>query len=402
MFIVLKNNTYIHWWGKEIVLIFEEGYYKLNKLETYFVKKILCDNCKEHILTNIQKELMVTESEAESFVLRFMSNYSQIFEYQEENKARINISGEENKFYPFELHISLTSFCNHRCMHCYKNAGINGENINYNAIVNFLRFMNEKVPFLTLSGGDAMIYPQIKELIKEFGTSYQICILSSGYEIKEDMVEVLKCASRGVYVSIYSAYSNIHDKFVGVKNSYSNIMKNIKKLCEAGVSVGVTTILTETNEDDIVNLVQILSEKKVKQISIGTVSNLGRAKENGLSSTNKEILFNKIEEIQKRFSNKVTIQKNGEKKCEKVLSPFKCLAGSLLWCVYENGKIYPCAMCETDKLLMGTVEEYSECLADIELYYKKISELPMMKKLDNSEYTCPLGEDGYEANNNIF
>lgn len=402
MYIVLKNNAYIHWWGKEIVLIFEKGYYKLNKLETYFIKNILCDNYKEDVLTNIQKELMITENEAEAFVLRFMSNYSEIFEYQAENKIKINISGEENKFYPFELHISLTSFCNHRCIHCYKNAGINGKNIDYNAITQFLRFMNGKVPFLTLSGGDAMIYPQIKELINEFGTSYQICILSSGYEVKEDMINILKCASRGFYVSIYSARANIHDKFVGVNNSHSNIMKNIKRLYEAGVSVGVTTLLTETNEDDIVNLVQVLSEKEVKRISIGTVSNLGRAKENGLSSTNKEILFKRIEEIQKQFKDKVTIQRNGEKECEKVLSPFKCLAGSLLWCVYENGKIYPCAMCENDKLLMGTIEEYSECLVDIEFYHKKISELQIMKKLDNPKCTCPFTEESYEAEDNVF
>lgn len=362
----------------------------------------MCDNCKEHILTNIQKELMVTENEADAFVFRFMDNYSEIFEYQGENGININISGEENKFYPFELHISLTSFCNHRCIHCYKNAGLNGRNIDYKAIARFLRFMSGKVPFLTLSGGDAMIYPQIKELIKEFGTSYQVCILSSGYEIKEDMIEVLKCVSRGIYVSIYSASSNIHDEFVGVKNSHSNIMKNIERLSEAGVSVGVTTILTEKNEDDIVNLVQILSEKEVKQISIGTISNLGRAKEHDLSSRNKEILFKRIEEIQNRFKDKVTIQRNGEKECEKVLSPFKCLAGSLLWCVYENGKIYPCAMCENDKLLMGAIEEYSECLSDIELYYKKISELSIMKKLDNPECTCPFTEESYEAEDNVF
>lgn len=402
MYIVLKNNAYIHWWGKEIILIYEKGYYKLNRLETYFVKKIMNDNYKEHILENLQKELEVTENEVEVFVLRFMDNYSEIFEYQKENSLNINISGEENRFYPFELHVSLTSLCNHRCIHCYKNAGVNGKNIDYNAIVQFLRFMNGKVPFLTLSGGDALAYPQIKELMKEFGTSYQICILSSGYEIKEDMIEVLKGARRGIYVSIYSACPNIHDKFVGVENSYSSIMKNIKRLREADVSVGVTTLLTETNEDDIINLIQILSEIDVKQITIGTVSNLGRAKENGLSSTNKEILFNRIEGIQKRFKDKVFIQRNGEKECEKVLSPFKCLAGSLLWCVYENGKIYPCAMCEKEELLMGTIEEYCECLADVELYYKKISELPIMKKLDNPKCTCPFAEGNYEAEDNVF
>ena len=44
MYIVKKKNTYIHWWGKIIVLISNDEYYKLNDLETYLVQKIMRNN----------------------------------------------------------------------------------------------------------------------------------------------------------------------------------------------------------------------------------------------------------------------------------------------------------------------------------------------------------------------
>ena len=111
MYIVKKKNTYIHWWGKIIVLISNDEYYKLNDLETYLVQKIMRNNNSINVINSISNELEVDTCEAEEFVSIFLNNYDSIFEYKKQNKA-MNISGEKGKYFPFELHISLTNMCN--------------------------------------------------------------------------------------------------------------------------------------------------------------------------------------------------------------------------------------------------------------------------------------------------
>ena len=99
MYIVKKKNTYIHWWGKIIVLISNDEYYKLNDLETYLVQKIMRNNNSINVINSISNELEVDTCEAEEFVSIFLNNYDSIFEYKKQNKA-MNISGEKGKYFP--------------------------------------------------------------------------------------------------------------------------------------------------------------------------------------------------------------------------------------------------------------------------------------------------------------
>lgn len=87
MYIVKKKNTYIHWWGKIIVLISNDEYYKLNDLETYLVQKIMRNNNSINVINSISNELEVDTCEAEEFVSIFLNNYDSIFEYKKQNKA---------------------------------------------------------------------------------------------------------------------------------------------------------------------------------------------------------------------------------------------------------------------------------------------------------------------------
>ena len=98
-------------------------------------------------------------------------------------------------------------------------------------------------------------------------------------------------------MSVYSSKPEIHDKFVGVKNSYKKIIDNIEKLCSKKIHVGVSTLLTETNSDDIIELVSILDKMGINRISLGLISNIGRAKEKGLSAKDKDKVIDNMKKI---------------------------------------------------------------------------------------------------------
>lgn len=393
MYICKKRNSYIHWWGETLVFISPTAYYKLSNLETFMVQKILQNNDITAIISIISDELKVNIDESEKFVLKFMDNYGDIFEAKKTKNDDIYISGEKGKFFPIELHISLTSVCNQKCIHCYKNAGTMNENIDYSKLVAFLKYMEGKVPFLTLSGGDALMYPYIENILEQFGEIYQICVMTSGYSITPSQICLLKKASRGIYISVYSSKSEIHDAFVKTQDSYKKIFDNIKKLLAKNIPVGISTLLKEGNCDDIIELIEILTQMGVNKVSIGTISYLGRAKENDLQISDSDKMYEKMRLIQEQFKGIVVLQEKGNVSKRRILSPFKCMAGSLLWCVYENGEIYPCGICKNEKLLMGDINDYMSCVNNIVSYYDRISKIPMIRKMDSDDSNCPFEEE---------
>lgn len=392
MYICKKENSHIHWWGEAIVLVNSNEYYKLSNLETFMVQKILQNNDVITVISQISNELNVNIDEAEKFVLMFINNYSEVFEVKKLKQNNIYISGEKGKFFPFELHISLTSMCNQKCIHCYKNAGVTNESIDYNKLVAFLEYMEGKVPLLTLSGGDALMYPYIENILELFGKKYQICVMTSGYSVTASQIRSLKKASRGVYISVYSSQPEVHDEFVKTRNSYKRILDNISKLRAENISVGISTLLKEENSDDIIKLIKALIPMDVDRVSLGMISNLGRAKDNNLQISNSDKIYEQMRLIQEQFKDIVVLQEDGIGNKRKILSPFKCMAGSLLWCVYENGEIYPCGICKNEKLLMGDINDYMPCVDNIISYYDKISKLPMIRKMDSDKCNCPFEE----------
>lgn len=392
MYICKKRNAHIHWWGETIVIIGSNGYYKLSNLETFMVQKVMQNNNMTSVVYTISDELNVNIDETEKFVLKFINNYKEVFEVNKFKQDNIGISGEKGKFYPIELHVSLTSMCNQKCIHCYKNAGVKNENIDHNKLVAFLKYMEGKVPFLTLSGGDALMYPYIEDILELFGGKYQICVMTSGYSITPSQICSLKRASRGVYISVYSSQPKVHNAFVKTQNSYERIFDNIRKLRSEDISVGISTLLKEENSNDITNLIESLIPMGVERVSLGTIFNLGRARDNNLQIPNSDRMYEQMRLIQEQYKDIVVLQEDGNGIKRRILSPFKCMAGSLLWCVYENGEIYPCGTCKNEKLLMGDIDDYMPCVDNIISYYDKISKLPLIKKMDPDKCNCPFEE----------
>lgn len=129
------------------------------------------------------------------------------------------------------------------------------------------------------------------------------------------------------------------------------------------------------------------------RISLGLISNIGRAKEKGLSAKDKDKVIDNMKKIKEQFDDIVVLQEVEENKRKRIFSPFKCMAGSLLWCLYENGEIYPCGVCKEKNLLMGSVNNYEECIDNITSYYERISKLLIIKKLESLEDVCPFMEE---------
>lgn len=396
MLLQKKQNVDLHWWGEKILLIRNMNeIFELEPEEVFLIEKLSLSNDVEVIQEEIANCLGIEKDDIRKFIEIFIENYRDFFfvSFEDIMESMISVSGQKGAFFPFELHVSLTNSCFHRCKHCYKNAISNGKSIVYEDLEKFLDNMQGKVPYLTLSGGEPTRYSEFERLVQKFSDKYIISILTSGYNLDDKLMPTLVKAKNGVTVSVYSSVPEKHDAFVGVNGSYRNIMNSLEKMCTEGVGVGVSTLLTEENFDDIVKLVKNLAQNTgVKTVSVGRLLMLGRAKENQLSNELTRKKYKEyIDELRNNDFEIEIIDSAEDSGNELSLSPFKCSAGTLLWSIYENGEIHPCGIATFKELMLGNLHDFNEeILFNRSQYEAKISKLECIKNMYSKCSLCPF------------
>lgn len=397
MRVVKKNNVNIHWWGNTILLIHSlSGVCVCDDVETVFLEYLEKTNSLKEVITTIAQELGLEMEVMNRFADVFLENYKNFFDILGNSSIHsIKISGRKGVFYPLELHISLTSSCVQKCKHCYKSATTIGQYINGPHLEHFLNAMSGYVPYLSLSGGEPTLHPYFCSLMQQFGSRYNIQVLSSGYKLSDDTMYAVAYAQRGLAVSIYSASSEIHDNFTQVPGSYCAIMQTLLKAKSCGIPISVSTMINNHNIDDIEHLSAKLALIPVQNITIGVIAPIGRAKTNRIECNYKLQLAvqERLAQIKMRYSDISIVLPDyiNENNLALSPSPFKCMASTLQWSVYENGDIHPCSMYTIPELKMGDIDNYDEILKNHAVYDQRIRTLPYIKNLENPVCNCPFG-----------
>ena len=393
MNIILKDRVNLHWWGNQILLVYNlSDYYILTDEEKYLIEKLQKSNDIETVTQLISKETDLLQNVVKNFIDIFLGNYSNFFSISSISSL-ITISGQKDMYYPLEMHISLTNKCMQQCIHCYKSANKNGVFIHYKHLITFLDRMQGYTPYLSLSGGEPTLHPNFSDIIDRYNNIYNISIMTSGYKIPHSLYTSFLKAKRGISLSIYSSNSNIHDSFANTKYSYDEIMHTIFYSLKLNIPVSVSTLLTNNNSSDIIKLINDLSNIGIKNISIGSIAPLGRAIDNSIKALN-SIPIELIHFIKTHENINILVDicnKKVEYVDQKYLSPFKCFAGSLIWSIYETGEIQPCAIKSYNELKLGQIDNFDDyILSDRTSYIKRISQMPLIKRLNLPNIYCPF------------
>lgn len=395
MLICMKAKYNLHWWGDMLLLIHNgESYYVLAEEEVFLVEQLARDSDCNRTATNISQELGVEPEIISNVIDTFVENYAQCFYFSEcGDSHQINISGKKGAFFPLELHISLTNSCVQRCKHCYKSAESVGMNIEEKDLYNFLDRLQGAVPLMSISGGDPVLHPMFHDLINRYGDSSNICVHTSGYLCNDMLLQSFKKCTGGIVVSLYSSDSSKHDSFTGRRGSFRKTIDTILSLKRENIPVGVATLLTNSNFEDIRLLINQLHEYDVENISVGKISPVGRAKDNSLmtQSSNVGNFDDAVKELLGYNDEPVS---HGQMNADNTFlpyTPFKCSAGSLCWSIFENGEIHPCGVSAVPELLMGNLSSFDDTiLYDRKSYISQICDLPIVKSLTTSIDQCPL------------
>lgn len=198
-------------------------------------------------------------------------DYSEIEEDEERTNSLYDkklFEGAVKEFYKFnflpqELHIDLTTGCNERCVHCYIPDHNNQQFLDINT---FKRVINDFVQnqglTVYLSGGEPMLHPQFKEMVKYcYRKNLNIVIMSNLTLCDDAMVNLLKeIDPQFVNVSLYSMVPEHHDAITTIKGSWQKTMSAILKLKENGIHVRLAAPVLKENKDDFEELFKFAQE----------------------------------------------------------------------------------------------------------------------------------------------
>lgn len=147
---------------------------------------------------------------------------------------------------PRLAHLLVSDHCNHSCGHCYQVHGQKGE-LSLAELEGVLdELARAGVLFVSFSGGEATLRPDLPELLRAArARGFAIILQTNGYELSEELLdEIARVGVWRVRISVYSDVAAEHDRVTRVPGSFESTTATMKKLRERGVIITMVTPLT--------------------------------------------------------------------------------------------------------------------------------------------------------------
>ena len=168
----------------------------------------------------------------------------------------------------------VTGRCNFACTYCRGFENINSPSpcgdINFDLAQEGLGYwIQDGLKNVRFSGGEPTLYKYLPELVKQCknGDVKRIAISSNGSRDMEIYDELIESGVNDFSISLDACCASFGDKMAGVSGKWNKVTENIRKISEKTyVTVGV--VLTESNVNDLVDIVTFAHELGVADIRI--------------------------------------------------------------------------------------------------------------------------------------
>jgi AdoMet-dependent heme synthase len=263
------------------------------------------------------------------------------------------------------LQLNITSRCNMRCKHCrgdYCGAkDLSLEEVS--EIINFSKeHLQEGAAFL-ISGGEPLLHPQFKEIMKsirEGGAKFISITTNGSFLTKEilDYLDSLKFKQLRISISLDGSEREEVNEFRRCPTAFDDAIRAIKLVAKHDGIIGIvrTTIRKEQLEE-VPKIVDLAYKLGANIFSISSIIPAGRAKnhdELSFDSKSKEGLLNIIENLRKEYP-KLIMDVNDPLRCL-MKSPQEkeifggCIAGIGSFSVEPDGALMPCPLMHNQKI----------------------------------------------------
>jgi len=244
-----------------------------------------------------------------------------------------NISALQNKGvypkqfqYPLTLQFELTGQCNLKCKHCYNRSG-DADRKTLMTPEKWCELSRQIVSDggifqCIISGGEPLLLGdklfEIMNILHDDGTSF-VVITNALLLTKEKAKKFNKYRYFWFQISIDGATAEIHDSFRGVEGSFKNAVNGALEISDLGIPLVIAHSVTPKNLNQLEEMVNLAYNLGANSIILGEVTPSGRAYGNEeiiLNDEQKNFLYGRVEELGKKFQNKITIQRSANLKTQ--------------------------------------------------------------------------------------
>ncbi|WP_066496402.1 radical SAM/SPASM domain-containing protein [Abyssisolibacter fermentans] len=369
MYPYILENTILHYLNKNGILFRDNQRYMLNNIEVYMLEKIDGIRTKDEIVNEISTELEIEDIEKISSILEeFIESKSLLIKTSKNPKNHIiKKNGIKTKNIPIYLVLSLTNKCIMSCKHCFKSCSTeNNTFINYDKLMDTLKYLKGKAMSIQLTGGEPMVYHRFLDVLDYCGENFDTTVTTTAVLINKNNIDCFKKV-KDIQVSVYSNIPKEHDAFTNLDGSFNATMNGIDVAVKAGIPVSISTIVTKNNKNKLQDIVDLALEHDVKFLKFGTLRPFGRAitlkNKIILSSDEKDEVAKTISNLCEKNKDKIHIGKWEDKDESSSNNSFKefhcfdCGGGIYQWCISEYGNIKPCEFVPDEIFSMGSIED---------------------------------------------
>lgn len=385
--------------SEELREFFEQGdhfFIRVNNKSPLYVNKEafsilkLCNGNRHvnEIVKQIAEEFSVTNKVAASNVIPFLKQCAKnrmlnLSMNKLEEPIVINVYGSTSYWLPLHIAIELTNACSLRCKHCYANAGYGSvmENELLEKIIDDV--ISLKISTVQLTGGEPTLHPLFSKVLNKLvNNKINVTVTSNGYYHANELeyFNLLSGTANYVQISIDGLQQN-HNEIRGKNDAYQTSIDSVEKLSNMGVNVKIATCLISQTTEEIFKLVDIVKSKGATNFTLSLLDNLGRAKENSLTTVyNRDNVMKLLNDLKKRFqSDNFTIETHDICDLEDDAYFKNCGAGYNTIKVNPEGIVSECLL---SKDSMGKID----LQGGLKLYLE--NNLKLMKRKSNTIAPC--------------
>lgn len=293
---------------------------------------------------------------------------------------------EEKQTLPLRLDfvwLELTAKCNNRCLHCYTNSSDKVAAEPVLALAQYLNLIHEirsnGCTALQLIGGEPLLYPHWRELIKKaFAEKYEfIEIFTNATLLNEEIIDFLNEHNVHIATTIYADNAEIHDKVTQNQGSFLKTTNAINTVIKKNIPLRIASILMKANENEGEKIMNYCTALGVEALPPDIIRPTGRGENQDLLPTNL-----RCKSIQPPFYISDT-----DFKIAQLYHP--CLAGKLA--ITPNGNVYPCIFARNNCLGNITSTSLTDLLSSKQLQDCWHTTKDKIKKCKDCEYryACP-------------
>lgn len=167
---------------------------------------------------------------------------------------------------PSSVCVRVTRRCNARCGFCHSPPDDSGEPSLTELRTTFEWLRYRGVSSVKISGGDPTVRRDLPELIAAArAASLQPTLCTNAIRLRDDVLEACARERAKLKVSLHGDAAT-HNAIMGL-DCYDKVLANIKRLLDAGIHVGIHTVLTTRNLSAIDQVAQLALANHVPKVS---------------------------------------------------------------------------------------------------------------------------------------